>query len=89
MAITFRNTRTGRIVEQPEANDVEDDTDKMHIGRIVAKMDASDRWQRVVDTKPARSDPKADWVDYAVDEYDADREQAEESTKQELIETYG
>ena len=38
--------------------------------------------------RPSQADPKAAWVDYAVDQ-GADRETAESSTKQELISQYG
>lgn len=38
--------------------------------------------------KPAKADSKATWVDYAVSQ-GADRDEAEASTKQQLVDTYG
>lgn len=38
---------------------------------------------------PAKSAPKQDWVDYAVDVHGADADEAGELTKQELIDEYG
>lgn len=46
-----------------------------------------DVWEDA-DEVPARSDNKAAWVDYAVAK-GADREEAEASTKDDLVEQYG
>lgn len=40
------------------------------------------------DGPPAKTAPKADWVDYAISK-GADPSEAEESTKQELVDLYG
>lgn len=50
-----------------------------------------DHWTRLgwtVADSPPRSAPKPVWVDHAV-AHGADREQAEQQTKSDLIDTYG
>lgn len=53
-----------------------------------ADQDAADSEESEEDSAPAKSASKGDWVDYAVSQ-GADREEAESSTKEQLIEAYG
>lgn len=151
--LTYVDTRTGRVVDMPEAPDVEREwvqrarkarrvTDAERIeargAKIAAaarhtleKMDGSDRWERVSDSReadrlraayqwrralqrgvasvldqpattdtsatsdgdegdggvsrPAQSDPKADWIAWAVERHGYTDDDAEAMTKNELM----
>lgn len=57
-------------------------------GVPVAEAEEADPGGPELDSKPKHVAPKAEWVDYAVTQ-GADRDEAEDMTKAELIELYG
>lgn len=74
----------------------------IHVKHTIIRMDASETWQRVSDKtpevqpvaaapaseQPTSRDAKAVWVDYAVSQ-GADRDEAEDLTKADLVDLYG